>query len=44
MLGGVCYVNLFSGDLTRMRSKIPYFKELGITYLHLMPLFQVPRR
>ena len=42
MLGGVCYVNLFSGDLTKMRSKIPYFKELGITYLHLMPLFQVP--
>ena len=24
-------------------SKIPYFKELGLTYLHLMPLFKMPR-
>jgi amylosucrase len=25
-----------------VRSKIPYFKELGLTYLHLMPLFKSP--
>jgi amylosucrase len=42
MLGGVCYVDLFAGDLTGIRSKIPYFKELGLTYLHLMPLFRCP--
>jgi amylosucrase len=42
MLGGVCYVDLFAGDLKGLRSKIPYFKELGLTYLHLMPLFRVP--
>ena len=42
MLGGVCYVDLFAGDLTGIRKKIPYFKELGITYLHLMPLFKSP--
>ncbi len=42
MLGGVCYVDLFAGDLNGVRSKIPYFKELGLTYLHLMPLFEVP--
>jgi amylosucrase len=42
MLGGVCYVDLFAGDLEGVRSKIPYFKELGLTYLHLMPLFKVP--
>jgi amylosucrase len=42
MLGGVCYVDLFAGDLNGIRSKIPYFKELGLTYLHLMPLFRVP--
>lgn len=42
MLGGVCYVDLFAGDLTGIRARIPYFKELGLTYLHLMPLFQVP--
>ncbi len=42
MLGGVCYVDLFAGDLAGVRAKIPYFKELGLTYLHLMPLFKAP--
>ena len=42
MLGGVYYVDLFAGDLQGMRAKIPYFKELGLTYLHLMPLFKAP--
>jgi glycosidase len=42
MLGGVCYVDLFGGDLEGVRSKIPFFRELGLTYLHLMPLFKAP--
>jgi amylosucrase len=42
MLGGVCYVDLFAGDLAGIRRKIPYFQELGLTYLHLMPLFKAP--
>jgi amylosucrase len=42
MLGGVVYVDLFAGDLQGIQEKIPYFKELGLTYLHLMPLFRVP--
>ena len=42
MLGGVCYVDLFAKDLTGIRARVPYFKELGLTYLHLMPLFKVP--
>ncbi len=42
MLGGVCYVDLFAGDLRRLQAKIPYFQELGLTYLHLMPLFKTP--
>ncbi|MBI4928096.1 MAG: amylosucrase, partial [Anaerolineae bacterium] len=42
MLGGVLYVDLFAGDLEGVRAQIPYFKELGLTYLHLMPLFKVP--
>jgi len=41
-IGGVCYVDLFSGDLSGVMSRIPYFKELGLTYLHLMPLFKCP--
>jgi glycosidase len=43
MLGGVCYVDLFAGDLAGIRGQIPYFKELGLTYLHLMPLFKAPQ-
>lgn len=42
MLGGVCYVDLFANSLAGVRAKIPYFKELGLTYLHLMPLFACP--
>lgn len=42
MLGGVIYVDLFAGDLAGVRQRIPYFQELGLTYLHLMPLFKAP--
>jgi glycosidase len=42
MVGGVCYVDLFADNLKGISDKIPYFKELGITYLHLMPLFRSP--
>ncbi|GAB4329423.1 MAG: alpha-amylase family glycosyl hydrolase [Phototrophicales bacterium] len=44
MVGGVCYVDLFAGDIRGIQSKIPYFKELGLTYLHLMPLYKVPEQ
>lgn len=43
MMGAVCYVDLFAGDLSGLQKKIPYLKELGINYLHLMPLFECPR-
>lgn len=42
MIGGVCYVDLFANNLAGIKEKIPYFKELGLTYLHLMPLFSSP--
>jgi glycosidase len=42
MVGGVCYVDLFANNLKGIQEKIPYFKELGLTYLHLMPLYEVP--
>ncbi len=42
MLGGVCYVDRWAGDLNGVRARIPYFRELGLTYLHLMPLFLAP--
>lgn len=43
MVGGVCYVDLFAGTLAGLKEKIPYFQELGLNYLHLMPLYQVPQ-
>ncbi|MBS1967935.1 MAG: alpha-glucosidase C-terminal domain-containing protein [Chloroflexi bacterium SZAS-1] len=42
MVGGVCYVDLFAENLNGVRQQLPYFKELGLTYLHLMPLFAAP--
>jgi len=36
----MAYVDLFTGDLQGIREKIPYLKELGVTYLHLMPLLE----
>jgi amylosucrase len=38
MVGGSLYVDLFSDDLNTLRDKIPYLKDLGLTYVHLMPL------
>jgi amylosucrase len=39
MIGASLYVDLFSEDLNQLRDKIPYLKDLGLTYVHLMPLF-----
>lgn len=40
MVGGSLYVDLFSEDLNQLRDKIPYLRDLGLTYVHLMPLFK----
>ena len=37
-IGYVCYTDLFAGDLQGIRNRIEYLKNLGVTYLHLMPL------
>nr|WP_129630212.1 alpha-amylase family glycosyl hydrolase [Candidatus Oscillochloris fontis] len=42
MIGAVLYVDLFAGSLAGLRDRLPYLKQLGITYLHLMPIFDVP--
>jgi glycosidase len=34
------YVDLFACDLKGVKDKINYFKDLGITYIHFMPLFK----
>jgi amylosucrase len=40
MMGYVCYTDRFAGTLQGVAEKIPYLKELGVTYLHLMPLLR----
>jgi len=40
MLGYVCYADRFAGDLRGVAARIPYLNELGVTYLHLMPLLE----
>ena len=42
LLGAMCYVDLFAGNLNGLREHIPYLLELGVNYLHLMPVFKVP--
>jgi len=37
-LGYVCYVDRFAGTLRGVRERIGYLRELGVSYLHLMPL------
>ena len=36
------YVDRFCGSLPKLKSKLGYFKKLGINFLHLMPLFESP--
>jgi amylosucrase len=38
MVGYVAYVDRFAGDLAGVRERLDYLAELGVTYLHLMPL------
>lgn len=40
MLGYVIYVDRFAGTLRGVIDRIPYLKEMGVTYLHLMPLLE----
>lgn len=40
LVGMMLYTDLFAGDLAGVVEKIPYFKELGITYIHFMPLLK----
>ena len=41
-VGAVAYVDLFAGTLGGIVHRIPYLKELGVSYLHLMPFFLSP--
>ena len=38
--GYACYTDRFAGDLPGLADRLDYLGELGVTYLHLMPLLQ----
>jgi amylosucrase len=40
-LGYVAYADRFAGTLQSVRERLPYLKELGVSYLHLMPLLKM---
>src|SRR6478735_7519836 len=40
MFGYACYTERFADTLTGIPSRLPYLRDLGVTYLHLMPLLQ----
>ncbi len=39
-VGYVAYVDRFAGTLQGVRDRLGYLQELGVTYLHLMPLLR----
>jgi amylosucrase len=39
-VGYVTYVDRFAGTLQGVRERLPYLRELGVGYLHLMPLLR----
>jgi glycosidase len=41
-IGATGYVDLFAGDLKGLAKRADYLDELGVSYLHLMPFFDVP--
>jgi amylosucrase len=40
MLGYATYADLFAGDLKGVADRVDYLVDLGVTYLHLMPLLK----
>jgi amylosucrase len=39
-VGYVCYTERFAGSLDKVADRLDYLAELGVTYLHLMPLLR----
>ena len=40
MFGYACYTDRFAGDLAGLGKRLDHLEDLGVTYLHLMPLLQ----
>ncbi|MDF2158310.1 alpha-amylase family glycosyl hydrolase [Algoriphagus sp. CAU 1675] len=42
LAGMSLYVDRFCGNLKTLKTKLSYFEELGVNFLHLMPIFESP--
>jgi amylosucrase len=42
LAGMSLYVDRFCGDLNAMPDKLPYLEDLGVNFLHIMPIFESP--
>jgi amylosucrase len=42
MLGYSAYLDRFAGGLTGLHHRIPYLRDLGVRYLHLLPFWKTP--
>lgn len=40
LIGMTLYTDLFAGSFRRVASKVAYFKDLGVNFVHLMPLLK----
>lgn len=43
LVGMMLYVDRFCGDLFTFKTKLPYFEDLGVNLIHLMPLLKCPK-
>ncbi|SMD41535.1 amylosucrase [Aquiflexum balticum DSM 16537] len=43
LVGMSLYVDRFAGNLKNMSSKLDYLEELGVNFLHIMPVFESPQ-
>ncbi|UWX54812.1 alpha-amylase family glycosyl hydrolase [Maribacter litopenaei] len=43
LVGMQLYVDRFSKDLKSLQEKLPYFQDLGVNFLHLMPITTRPK-
>lgn len=44
MVGMQLYVDLFNTDLKGVADKIDYFEDLGVNFIHLMPIMKSPKK
>ncbi len=42
IIGMSLYVDRFAGDIKSLETKLEYFEELGVNFLHLMPIMESP--